>query len=127
MQGLRERKSIFVSELQKQNKVQVVLGSCGAGDCSTSLHLLFSDPMEAQLKGRLLRERELHCLPPTMRPAHVVWKWGALLKDQKSLSQANFLATTEILMSLLKMDISLKWSLKQCEENAQKMLSTIVS
>ncbi len=127
LEGLRERKSIFVRELQKQTKAQVILGSCSEGDCSTSLHLLFKDPMEAQFKGRLLREKELHFLPPTMRPAHVAWKWAALLKNEKSLSQANFLGTTEILMSLLKMDISLKWTLEECDKKAKELLSFIVS
>lgn len=128
---LRERKNIFISVLSDISDVCVIRGSCFEGDCASALHLRFFDPIKAQKIGRKLREKNLMFTPPTMRPAHVVWKWGHLLASDKArhpvfnphqyhaeerkYSQVNFLTSIEIMMGIIKMDLNVHWSIKECE------------
>ena len=134
---LRERKEIFISALKNISSVKILRGTCEAGDCASALHLGFSDPIQAQLVGRKLREKNMIFIPPTMRPAHVVWKWGPLLAadkarhpamnphqfhaEERKYPQVDFLSSTEIIMGIIKMDLSVHWTLKECEAMALEL------
>jgi len=138
---LRERKEIFLSALEGISHVKVIRGASLEGDCATSLHLRFSDPLQAQMLGKKLREKNLLFIPPTMRPAHVVWKWAGLIASDKArlpslnphqhhdeerkYPQAEFLTSTEILMGIIKMDMSVHWSLEETKRLALELSNTL--
>lgn len=136
--GLRRRKKVFLTELAEldtSNHSSVILGNCAQGDCSSSLHLLFSDPEAAAFYGKNLRKKGLLFAPVTSRIAHACWKWTHLLRedvhyqggrnpyretDRKySYSTAQYLQSVSILTRTLKMDLDLSMSLKSLEQTRE--------
>lgn len=122
---LRQRKEIFKNYL----KNKVVVGYSESGDCGSSLHLQFSSAEEAIEKAKVLREKGLLFAPVTARPAHAAWKWIDLL-NRHYLSNENtkflanyhtsqYLPTIEILMKIIKLDISLDWTSADVKKKAK--------
>jgi 8-amino-3,8-dideoxy-alpha-D-manno-octulosonate transaminase len=141
LKGLRARKGLFVERLGDQSAAQLVLGNCAKGDCASSLHLSFADPLAAAGYGRKLRAKGILFAPVTARPAHACWKWTGLLgaqaiypggknpyeqTDRKySYHSAQYLESIGILMRTLKMDIDLSKDLLATEALADRVLKAL--
>ena len=134
---LRARKNIFIEHLINIKNVQLVLGYSPIGECSSSIHLQFSEPSITMSLGKILREHGFSFLPVTARPAHVSWKYthlfGAQGHAQPSrnpflLSESaytyetgNYLSSVDILMRTVKMEIDSELSLEETANQAQTL------
>lgn len=138
---LRERKSLLVSELQHINSLKIISGYDNQGDCGSSLHLLFQDPLQALQIGQKLRAQGLTFSPVTLRPAHVGWKWSHLLLPQNQLQpnldealnkhllenyhSSHYLKSIDLLNRLLRMEININLSLEETKNIGKTILSCL--
>ena len=123
---LRERKQILTETLSLARGVRLVLGACAEGDCASSLHLRFEDPAVATAVSKKLIQHGILAAFPTLRPAHVAWKWLDLIQPTEAASvKAGLLPSMEILMSILKYDVNLRLSLDDTRELARNMARLI--
>lgn len=75
---LRERKQAILEEWRGMAGTGIIRGHDGEGECASSLHLKFSDPLHATAVMTALLHRGIRAAHPSGRPAHVAWKWAAL-------------------------------------------------
>jgi 8-amino-3,8-dideoxy-alpha-D-manno-octulosonate transaminase len=124
---LRERKQRLIHALQDAAEVRIVSGHCGDGDCGTSLHFKFSDPVAAAFGSKLLGKAGIVAAPPTLRPAHVAWKWIDLVhpKAEAAAAKGDLLPSMDIILSTLKYDIDPSLDLNETDRLAQKFLQTL--
>jgi 8-amino-3,8-dideoxy-alpha-D-manno-octulosonate transaminase len=124
---LRERKQRLIHTLQDAAEVRIVSGHCADGDCGTSLHFKFSDPAAAAFGSKLLDKAGIVAAPPTLRPAHVAWKWIDLVhpKAEAAAAKGDLLPSMDIILSTLKYDIDPNLDLNETDRLAQKFLQTI--
>jgi dTDP-4-amino-4,6-dideoxygalactose transaminase len=141
--GLRERKRIFIDALAAVDSVRVLQGACAQGDCGSSLHLLFEDPLAAAQVGKSLRDKRILFAPVTTRPAHVSWKWSHLLGEHSSwhalrnpykhtdrkysYPTADFLPSISLLTRTLRMEIDLALSLEETRDLAAETIEILTS
>lgn len=103
---LRERKNILAAHLAAISGAQIIRGNCEAGDCGTSLHLRFDDPALAALAAKNLAEAGILAAFPSLRPAHVAWKWLDLVAPETATTaRLDLLPSVQILMSVLRYEI----------------------
>jgi dTDP-4-amino-4,6-dideoxygalactose transaminase len=97
--------------------------NCKQGDCGTSIMVRFSNPEEALAQSKRWTELGLRSLPISIRPAHAVWQWVHLLREEKFLNAKlnpyqwssrkprelyhplNFHPSVERLMSTIKLSV----------------------
>lgn len=134
LKSLRDRKRIYVEHLTGLKDVQVLLGHCSEGDCASSLHLQFSDPIQAMTVGKTLREAGALFAPVTTRPAHAGWKWMHLFADHAHIQPSrnpflnssedysyvtsDYLQSIDILTKTVKMDLNIDLSLEETTKHA---------
>lgn len=130
---LRARKKIFLDTLQEtltsmQSEVQIVLGHCAEGDCATSVHLQFQDPLKGAMISRSLREKGILLAPVTTRPAHACWKWIHLLDSSKRKYHAGeYLVSLDVLSRTLKVDLDPSMEVSRVKELAISVASQCVT
>lgn len=115
LKRLRERKKILLEVLEGTPGVSLIRGHCLKGDCGSSFHLRFDDPQKAQAMSRKLIANKVIAILPSMRPAHVAWKW---YKDVGASTQtaggvAEFLPSISIIMSVLRYELDINLKKKQ--------------
>lgn len=132
---LRKRKKILTEAVPLGGPFRVIKGYDRAGECGSSLHLLFDSLEDLQHYGRKSRELGFMFAPVVLRPAHVSWKWSHLFGDRAHIQPANnpysreetaykypmadSLPSAEILTRVLKMDIDIHLSADQTMERAE--------
>lgn len=135
LKSLRERKAIYVESLLGLKDVRVPQGHCAEGDCASSLHLQFSDPIQAMAVGKTLREAGALFAPVTTRPAHAGWKWMHLFADHAHIQMernpflqsetkynyvtSDYLQSIEVLTKTVKMDLNIDMTLEETRKHAQ--------
>ncbi|WP_127718489.1 aminotransferase class I/II-fold pyridoxal phosphate-dependent enzyme [Halobacteriovorax sp. HLS] len=107
----------------------LVRNSCGhdpQGECNINIMLECDGPNVASILGNLLRERRIIAAPPSIRPAHVAWKWAKLLKKDPFLVSArnpylltdkkynynsfNYLNSINNVARTVRIEIDIHWS-----------------
>ena len=121
--ALRERKNIFTKTLSSSTQARLVSGYCKDGDCASSFHLQFDDPAKFANLVPALREKRLYFAPVTARPAHASWKWGHLLNT--GYDNSLYLASIDVLMRTVKMEIDIELSLEETRTQAQNLLKVL--
>jgi 8-amino-3,8-dideoxy-alpha-D-manno-octulosonate transaminase len=119
LNDLRRRKQELKKELTTVSSLKVLSGGCEKGDSASSLHLAFPNPLVALNAAQKLNEAGLLFYPPTLRPAHVAWKWqmdAALGLDKKDLAPS-----LHLLSCVLKYDLDLELSEEETRERGAKM------
>ncbi|MCO4792566.1 MAG: DegT/DnrJ/EryC1/StrS family aminotransferase [Bacteriovoracaceae bacterium] len=130
---LRKRKKLLISKLEGKN-YQIIQGNCIEGDCSTSLHIKYEDPIQMVTKVKKLLGEKVVCLPITGRPAHVCWQWMEQINKRRffhpdldpfkwaesdmSYQKSDFLQSVEILSSTLKIYLDLEGTDEEFEKKA---------
>jgi dTDP-4-amino-4,6-dideoxygalactose transaminase len=123
---LRERKLIFLEMLASVPGLRMTRGNCAAGDCASSLHLRFADPMQAGAVSKRLVGAGILAAFPTLRPAHVAWKWIELVDPAGAAAvKAELLPSMDVLMGTLKYDLNPALSLDETAELAKTMRAKI--
>lgn len=138
---LRSTKRLLIERLESAN-VDYVKSHCPKGDSATSLHLKFGDAQKAILFSRKMMEQDVKAIPISIRPAHAVWQWAHLLRDEKFIHPMlnpflhsdrkpkeiyhpmNFLATTEYLTTTIKIPVPFDFENDQLEELAKLLIKT---
>jgi len=113
---LRERKAILMGSLNGLSCCKVIVSHCPAGDCGSTLHLLFGDPGIAALARKALLEKKLDFHFPSLRPAHVAWKWLHLFGPESEKQKSELLPSINTAMCTLRMDVDIHLSVKQTTE-----------
>ena len=122
LKALRIRKQIFRETLSDLPHLKLLLGACVQGDCASSLHLCFDNPIDAAATSRQLLGSRIMAVFPTLRPAHVAWKWLDLIDPEAAQSVKKELAPSmNILMRVLKYDIDPRLSLEETTRIAREM------
>ncbi|MEK7355868.1 MAG: DegT/DnrJ/EryC1/StrS family aminotransferase, partial [Bdellovibrionota bacterium] len=118
---LRERKEILVETLTGVKNVSLIRGYSVDGDCASSLHLRLSDPITAGQASKRLMENGIIAAFPTLRPAHVAWKWMDMIEpfEAKAVT-ASLLPSVQIMMSTIKYDVDYSLTLPQTRAVAKK-------
>jgi dTDP-4-amino-4,6-dideoxygalactose transaminase len=141
LSGLRARKRLWAGALEGVKGASVIRGNCPDGDCATTLHLLFSDPLVAGTQLKQLRTEGFPFSPVTARPAHASWKWSFLLGERaaatparnpftspdarRTFENARVLPSIEILTRVLKMDVDLTTETEATQGEAEKLARLI--
>lgn len=126
LKNLRRRKQILAESLANVPSIDVSFGADATGDCACSLHIIFSDPMIAAAKSRLLMDNHILCAFPTLRPAHVAWKWINLVDpDSEAAVNAHLLPSKNLMMSTLKYDIDYDLSIDATKALADKLTTLL--
>ncbi len=141
LKKLRTSKKLLIEKLESAN-IDYIKAHCPLGDCGTSLHLKFEDAKQAILFSKKMMEQEVTTIPISIRPAHAVWQWIHLLREEKFIHpklnpflhsdrkpkelyhQMNYLATTEYLTTTTKIPIPFKFETAQIEQLAEKIIKT---
>ncbi len=138
LNNYRQLKNEFLSFFydQKDRSFTIINGYDRAGDCGTSVHLLCNNPIAANDLGKKLRENGIPAIPPSMRPAHIVWKWSHMLGKRSHVNTANnpyllskfdydhsyekfnYLETLDIVSRVLKFEIDFAWTLEDANKKA---------
>ena len=106
LERLRERKRILLELLTGLHGVEPILPHSPSGDCGSSLHLRFADPIQAAASSKALMAVGALATPITLRPAHVAWKWLDLIDPEHAKSiTTTLLPSLELVSSVLKLDI----------------------
>lgn len=111
---LRQRKRVMVDRIESVPGLSVIFGSDPEGDCGSSLHLRFDDPARAALVSKRLMGNEIPAMIPTLRPAHVAWKWTEVF-DAANVREvtAGLIQSIELVMSVVKYDLDISLSLEE--------------
>lgn len=112
---LRATKYQYASTLDKN----IIKSADPSGECATSLHLILESPEQANLLGKALRDLGFAAAPPSMRPAHVVWKWMKYLPG--NLNMSSFLQSLDIISRIIKLDIRYDETEEGAKMNADKI------
>lgn len=136
MTELKQRKLALKESLLNIHDTEVVDGF-SPDECSSSLHLQFSDPAKLSFAGKKLRDSGFLFAPVTTRPAHAGWKWSHLLGERShiqfaanpyeltdkkySYETSGYLQSVDILMRTMKMDIDITLSLEETLKAGQKI------
>lgn len=126
LKRLRERKDVLLESLKGAPGVRPVTGHSRAGDCASALHLRFSDPSVAARASKALMENGITAAFPTLRPAHVAWKWMDMIEPSEAkLATAMLLPSVEIMMSTLKYDVPYDLTLAETRKLAKKLRTVL--
>jgi radical SAM protein with 4Fe4S-binding SPASM domain len=137
------RKNIIKEILSKLEQIKIISGHDQEGECHIAIHLSVKDAEFASHLGKELRKKKIMAAPVSMRPGHVVWKWGKMLGELSHINDRqnpylnnkkkyiypkfNYLSTMDIIMSTLKIDIDLNWSLEETRNIAQRIKKSILT
>ncbi|MBC7540322.1 MAG: aminotransferase class I/II-fold pyridoxal phosphate-dependent enzyme [Bacteriovorax sp.] len=127
LNGLRERKEIFIDVL-KRNRIDTVPSHDETGDCATSIYLSFPSVQDAKENLLKLVKEQIVAIPITIRPAHACWQWMHLLEKERpngNYKKTSFLSSIDLLMSTLKINIPYEMGLNEVEEYAKKISQVI--
>jgi dTDP-4-amino-4,6-dideoxygalactose transaminase len=140
---LKLRKQIFKSKLSKFEKLFRIVDGYSNDECSTSIHLQFTDLEKTNFYAKKLRDSGLLFAPVTTRPAHAIWKWSQLLGERSHIqkehnpylntekkydySLSNYLKSVEILTRTVKMDLALDWSIEETKLMAAKAAEVLIN
>lgn len=139
----RERKKIIQDHLENIDGVTLRYGSDKQGDCGIILYLGCEDAEMCATLGRELRNRRIAAIPPSMRPGHVVWKWGKMLNkesffderrnpycltDKKyDYSAFNFLSSMENVTKILRVEIDVHWTIDETQRIAELIKESVIT
>ncbi|MEK6577801.1 MAG: aminotransferase class I/II-fold pyridoxal phosphate-dependent enzyme [Bdellovibrionota bacterium] len=128
LRELRTRKKIWVDQLNGMSGITIPRGACEAGDCGTSLHLMFNLHERAMQAVQALAQKQLAFYPVAARPAHVFWKWAPSLRNGMTDSHSNssYLQSIDLLSRVLKLDLNPRLDLEEVKNQA-KVVRTILS
>ncbi|ATH09142.1 hypothetical protein BIY24_14680 [Halobacteriovorax marinus] len=131
LEKYRERKKIFTDKLSDLKNIKVLCGSDPQGDCGITVYLSCSETNLCNELGKYLRSKRIIAVQPSMRPGHVVWKWGKLLNKSAFLDQRrnpylkspknydysafNYLSSMDNISKTLRIEIDIHWSLEEVE------------
>ena len=125
---LRARKRRMVAGLEDLPGISVIRGHCVPGDCGSSLHLRVEDPSRAALLSRRLLAAGIPATFPSLRPAHVAWKWlGEIEPKGRAAALAELVPSMEIMMTVLKLDLDPSRTLAETDRLARDMRRTILA
>jgi radical SAM protein with 4Fe4S-binding SPASM domain len=141
LEEYRIRKIIIKDIISDLKDAELFQGFDPLGECHLALHLRFKDPQLAAKMGKQFRNNKIIAAPVTMRPGHVAWKWGEMLGERSHIHDKqnpylqtekkytyqvfDFLPSVDIVMSVLKIDIDLNWSLEKTKIIAEKIKMTM--
>ncbi|MES2962429.1 MAG: DegT/DnrJ/EryC1/StrS family aminotransferase [Bdellovibrionota bacterium] len=118
---LRERKEILAEAFGGMRNVKVISGYSKSGDCASALHLRLPDPSFAGRASKALIEAGIMAAFPSLRPAHVAWKWMDMIDPSEAkFVTAGLLPSVEIMMSTIKYDVPYDMTAKQTAAVAKK-------
>lgn len=119
---LRVRKSILKEILLSLPEVKVIESACAGGDCGSSLHLSFSDPLQTLEAFKGLGQAGIKAYPPSLRPAHVAWKWlKDIDPDHDRAAKSDLAASVQRLSCVLKYDVDPEMSPEATKEFGTRM------
>ncbi|PIK14030.1 aminotransferase class I/II-fold pyridoxal phosphate-dependent enzyme [Halobacteriovorax sp. JY17] len=138
----RERKAILQKALEENQYVQIPFGSDRSGDCGINIYISCEDAGKSAELGKALRDKRIPAIPPSLRPGHVVWKWGKMLnKDaffdntrnpyvktniKYDYSAFNFMSSMENVSKTLKMEVNVHWTIEETHRFAELIKESII-
>lgn len=120
---LRENKQTLLNQLRSNENI--ITAHDSDGDCGTSLHIVCQDPMEAVLKSKAMLNLGFRAGPLSARPAHNVWQWIHMLKNEKYMyprnisdqkvnyDQVQFAFSIDLLSRIIRLEIPYEWDESQ--------------
>ncbi|WP_372654771.1 aminotransferase class I/II-fold pyridoxal phosphate-dependent enzyme [Halobacteriovorax sp.] len=137
----RERKSILQKSLEDIPYVHIPFGADREGDCGINVYISCEDAHKSAELGKALRDKRIPVLPPSLRPGHVVWKWGKMLNkdaffdnsrnpyaksDKKyDYSAFNFISSMENVSKTLKLEVDIHWTIEETHRLAELIKESI--
>ena len=138
----RERKKILQSHLENNPFIDVPFGADIEGDCGINIYINCADAGKSAVLGKALRDKRIPVIPPSMRPGHVVWKWGKMLnKDaffdnsrnpyaktdvKYDYSAFNFISSMENVSRTLKLEIDVHWTIEETHRVAELIKESVL-
>jgi len=133
---LRSIKNDLIAQVPALQE-KLVLASDPAGDCGTSLHLMTQDPLDALSTSKKLIQAGLRVAPMSARPAHCVWQWLHMLKEERTChpklnpladanaqglyDKAHFASSIDKLSHVIKLEIDINWDAEKIKSVAQSL------
>ncbi|CBW27861.1 putative pilin glycosylation protein [Halobacteriovorax marinus SJ] len=137
----RERKKILYDALKEVDGIKIQNGHDVEGDCGITIYLSCKDANMCASIGKALRNRRVAAIPPSMRPGHVVWKWGKMLtkeaffdkrrnpylKTDKQYNYAvfNFLSSMDKVTKTLRVEVDIHWTIEETFKIAELIKDSI--
>jgi 8-amino-3,8-dideoxy-alpha-D-manno-octulosonate transaminase len=138
----RKLKLIFNEQFIDNSIVKNSLGHDFHGDCGICILLNCNDPKIAAAIGSRLRDNHIIAAPPSIRPAHVAWKWGKMLKKNPFFHQSrnpyeavekeynyspfNFLDSINNVAKTIRIEVDIHWSESEMKRLVQIVNDTII-
>lgn len=123
LSGLRERKQLLVQHLATKSW-NFSLGHDQVGDCATTLHVNFKDPLAPAMMSRNLLGKSFKALPTISKPAQCYWHWLKMLnlKDEEMKNLLTDLMPSKMFLSCqLKILIDPFWELQRVQKIANEL------
>ncbi|GAB4014139.1 MAG: DegT/DnrJ/EryC1/StrS family aminotransferase [Bdellovibrio sp.] len=127
VERLRSNKEEILSRFDDSKNI--IFAHDSGGDCGTSLHLICQDPLETVSKSKAILNLGLRAGPLSVRPAHCVWQWIHLLKNEKYIhpqlnpqnfldekvkyDQSEFASSIDLLSRIIRVEIPYELDLHQ--------------
>ncbi|WP_417335312.1 aminotransferase class I/II-fold pyridoxal phosphate-dependent enzyme [Halobacteriovorax marinus] len=137
----RERKKIIQNTLEEISFISSPYGTDREGDCGINVYISCDDAKKAAELGKALRDKRVPAIPPSLRPGHVVWKWGKILNtkafsDERrspyaisskkyDYSAFNFISSMENVSKTLKIEIDIHWTIDETYRFAELIKDAI--
>jgi dTDP-4-amino-4,6-dideoxygalactose transaminase len=125
---LKSIKEFLLSDCLNLKNLKILKGYDAKGECASSIMIQCESIKQAKLLGDLMRKEGVKAFPPSLRPAHVAWKWTPSVSDDKNFLGkninnviVNYMESVDIISRTLRVELDLDWS----EDDLKKLRKSI--